>query len=1167
MNIKTVNNIEEFKLYYSLSNDGVIYEDDIDNIDSECDYFERKRRDAEVLTTIAANNDGPFLDIGTSHGRSAYKLATNIRNGLVFTVNALPEQIQQNEVFVTHLLHKDEIGSFYRKFNTRNVVQLYENTMNWELPEELNKISLVFVDGNHDTEAVYSDTKLAYRNLKEGGFILWHDFNPRLRNKYDWIDAAMRGIERFIDEFQIDSEIIHLNNSWIGVLKKPAQPYRNLATVSSPQVRQPTLPAPSMKHLRYLWVYPAHSATRISNEEGIVSRLRELGYDIASFGIPCKDGWWPFPTLDQKYRNHEPELVAIYEKLAERASDRNVLISSGGAMLHPDFIKSLPTYNVFICADDPESSEILSKPVAPSFDYCFVTNIACLDDYLSWGCRNVSWLFHAIRPGNYNPDLTEEEIAARLRDIDITLFCERVYGVSDRAQRIETLVREFPQTLVRGKGWPSGYVSNEEMFAYYERTKIGWNLHNSIGPTNTRLFTLPAFGVMQICDNKSNLNKIFQLDKEVVGFDTLQECIDKTRYYLAHDNERLEIAIKGWKRVRTDYTEHKQWEYLIQSISLDCLRKLKKDIPTPTIEPPVITTDGKNSTWTAPRRLPRLLLLVDRPGWAYDAAAQAIKHYLSGSFEIKIEYVVNQPDLNTWPFDLIHVFFWGETYHQKFVSDRNKVVKEVSSHRWANESTYGCLSAEKMVQTYLADAATVTCTSRRLEGLLSPHIDINFTPNGIEPDKFGFKGRRYGPLRIGWAGNANDPCKGLHDIIIPAAGDTFELVIAAGNLSYEEMQNFYNKIDVLCIASIAEGEPLTLLEGMAAGCFPVTVNVGIVPELVQHGNNGLIVERSIESFQTAFQWCAKNLSYIRTKAQSISRHILETRNWEAIIPHWERVFWKALQRSGWAAPSVAEQPAAYRPATQEMLKAPPSPAEPTGMAALKNNYFQHLQTMNPCNLERTYEASLFYYKAEILPNLPPDKGSNILDVGSGFGHLLRFILDSGYCSVGGVELDPQLYEVSKQYIGHRTKFLVHDDARSFLSNNKKTFDAIMALDVIEHFTLEEAMELAQLVCQALKPGGFALFRTPNMANVLGIYSRYLDLTHQTGFTEYSLQQLLLQSGFASTHLHLPAWDVSHPLTAKLAESRDFHIRLYSLQDRATPTCFEKNLVMIGRKGI
>ena len=68
---------------------------------------------------------------------------------------------------------------------------------------------------------------------------------------------------------------------------------------------------------------------------------------------------------------------------------------------------------------------------------------------------------------------------------------------------------------------------------------------------------------------------------------------------------------------------------------------------------------------------------------------------------------------------------------------------------------------------------------------------------------------------------------------------------------------------MIAIASLAESQPLPLLEGMACGCFPVVTNVGIVPEMVAHGVNGLVVERSPEAFRDAFSWCERNLAAVR----------------------------------------------------------------------------------------------------------------------------------------------------------------------------------------------------------------------------------------------------------------------------------------------------------------
>lgn len=877
--------------FYNFQSAPLLLEDDLDVVETECDLYERKRRDAESLCAVVANCSGKCLDIGTSHGRSAFKMSTNLKEGVVYTVNALPEQITSDEKMITHLLTREEIGSFYRSYHLSNIEQIYANTIGWNVPDYINNLSVAFVDGNHDTFAVYSDSKLAYDRLKDGGFILWHDFNPQLRSKYEWIDAAMTGIERFIDQYGIETEILNLQNSWIGIMQKRSAPtvFKSHFVQNLPikeDASQPSTAISTMKSLRYLLVYPSYSSCRNEEDEALVQSIRLMGYNIETFPIPCPEGWWPFPKLDAAWSQHSSTIMKIYEKLEETSRSFDILIASGGSMLHPDFITKLSTYNVFICGDDPESSDVLSKPVAPYFDYSFTLNAACTEMYRSWGCRNYDWLFIPIHPGNLNPSITENSILNGEREIDIALFCDKAVDISDRAHRIDKLMREFPHAHVRGKGWPCGYSSHEEMKRVYMNSKLGWNLHHSSGPINARLMILPSYGVMQICDNKKHMDGIFSLDEEIVGFDTIEECIDKTRYYLNHDNERREIAAHGWKRVIRDYTDQRWWERLLSTIADDYREKKVQQVA------PSFGSASSPSIYIHAK--PRVVLLVDRPGWAFDAAAQAIVKHLGDEFEFRVRYVVDQPDLAAWDFDIIYVFFWGETYHQKFVTDPRKVVKEVTSHRWANELHYGCLTPVEMVNRYLYDAATITCTSRRLEQIFAPYREICFTPNGIDQAILYDLNKRQGPLRIGWAGNAADPCKGVNDILLPAAGNDFHLKIAGGDMNRREMLDFYNSIDVLCVASTAEGEPLTLLEAMACGCFPICVDIGIVPELVTHGKNGLIIARNAAAFRAAFQWCTLNVEYIRRTGGENSALIRNTRSWEHTVGHWRNSLKKAL---------------------------------------------------------------------------------------------------------------------------------------------------------------------------------------------------------------------------------------------------------------------------------
>lgn len=205
---------------FELHNPGMLLEDDLDTVDDVWERHGRKRRDAEVLCGLAASNPGPCLDLGTSHGRSAYKLATNIGRYVVTTVDMLPEQAVAAGVHTTHALTREQIGSYPRVHGVHNIRQLYANTLDWDWAKVPNTLHLAFVDASHDEEGVYLDSLQAWRLLKPGGFLIWHDFSPSLCTVHPWIATSVAGVRRFCAEVSPEGEIHHLLGSWCGVLRK-----------------------------------------------------------------------------------------------------------------------------------------------------------------------------------------------------------------------------------------------------------------------------------------------------------------------------------------------------------------------------------------------------------------------------------------------------------------------------------------------------------------------------------------------------------------------------------------------------------------------------------------------------------------------------------------------------------------------------------------------------------------------------------------------------------------------------------------------------------------------------------------------------------------------------------------------------------------------------------
>lgn len=321
---------------------------------------------------------------------------------------------------------------------------------------------------------------------------------------------------------------------------------------------------------------------------------------------------------------------------------------------------------------------------------------------------------------------------------------------------------------------------------------------------------------------------------------------------------------------------------------------------------------------------PRVFLLADRPGWAFDHVARALIARLSARFDLRVIYQgVETRDLDAARVDLLHVFWWGDQTYRHLGIAPERITKEVASHRWALEAKFGPIDAATFAARYLDDCATVLTPSLRLYELLAGlHPNLFHCPNGVDLARFAPVRRRWRGLRIAWAGNPDDPCKGLHDVLEPACAGRFALERTDGRRTHAQVAALYARSDVIAIASQAESQPLPLLEAMARGCFPVTTDVGIARELIAPGVNGLIVERTPEAFASAFAWCEAHLSEVRRAGAANARLVAEERDWNRVAPRYAEIFDAALGRGPlparrWQAPSGAARDALERGAVLE----------------------------------------------------------------------------------------------------------------------------------------------------------------------------------------------------------------------------------------------------------
>lgn len=299
--------------------------------------------------------------------------------------------------------------------------------------------------------------------------------------------------------------------------------------------------------------------------EAWAGRLRDAGVklDLIDLGLDVPSRRLSFAELDGRWRRGDRTLMAMYERLARAIEGYDVLINAGALNLHPEFLRQLPVITMLRFNDDPESSEH-SRPVAAAHDLCCIGNVAEVETYRSWGVNQVYWTPNGFFADDYDPALTENAILSGDRSVDVSLLCERV--TSYRRANVDRFARAFPQGVYRGPGWSSGFLPEEERIPLLQRTRVGINIHNSTGPINFRTYYLPANGVLQICDNKAHLGRVFELGREVIGYDTIDEAIELCRYYLAHEDERRTVAAAGWRRSLRDYNEIAAFDFVRRAV-------------------------------------------------------------------------------------------------------------------------------------------------------------------------------------------------------------------------------------------------------------------------------------------------------------------------------------------------------------------------------------------------------------------------------------------------------------------------------------------------------------------------------------------------------------------------------------------------------------------------
>ena len=172
-----------------------------------------------------------------------------------------------------------------------------------------------------------------------------------------------------------------------------------------------------------------------------------------------------------------------------------------------------------------------------------------------------------------------------------------------------------------------------------------------------------------------------------------------------------------------------------------------------------------------------------------------------------------------------------------------------------------------------------------------------------------------------------------------------------------------------------------------------------------------------------------------------------------------------------------------------------------------NNYYEYRSESTALNydtiLQRHFDNTV---KFNYLPYFK-ESYTDVLEIGCYLGYTLCTIKKlKRFKKIEGIEISDSAAKLARKYTGIEDIHCV--DAFYFLPQKKTSYDVIIMKAVLEHIQKDQIGRLLNLIYLALKPGGIALISVPNMDWISAMHERYMDVTHEVGFTPESLYDVM-----------------------------------------------------------
>ncbi len=214
---------------------------------------------------------------------------------------------------------------------------------------------------------------------------------------------------------------------------------------------------------------------------------------------------------------------------------------------------------------------------AKEFDYVFLNQKRALEDFLKILQKDKLrqadelppyesiWLPHAAEPKAY----PKFEILKKWDICFIGHVQETPNEFFHNLTRVDVLDRafkEFPNFYYGSRdGGHLGINMFEDASKKFSQSKIVLN-YSIKDDVNMRVFEAMSSGSMLLTNWLPTLEDLFEDGKHLVTYKTLDEMVEKAKYYIEHDKEREKIAAAGHREFMAKHTYRKRIEKILEVI-------------------------------------------------------------------------------------------------------------------------------------------------------------------------------------------------------------------------------------------------------------------------------------------------------------------------------------------------------------------------------------------------------------------------------------------------------------------------------------------------------------------------------------------------------------------------------------------------------------------------